>query len=133
MRLALVAGLTAVGISVAAPALAQLSPVYQTIPARTANTFKGPALVDAKGLTLYTYGRDAHNKSYCIDQCAITWPPLLAAPSSRPGAEWTIFNREDGYRQWAYKGKPLYRYNRDKRPGDFFGDGYAGIWRIAKP
>jgi predicted lipoprotein with Yx(FWY)xxD motif len=36
--------------------------------------------------------------------------------------------------QWAYKGKPLYTFAKDTKPGDTTGDGFLnGAWHIAKP
>ncbi|MGB6755199.1 MAG: hypothetical protein WBE71_22250, partial [Xanthobacteraceae bacterium] len=43
----------------AAPAFAQ------TAPAKTADTSKGKALVDAKGMTLYAFDKDVAGKSNC--------------------------------------------------------------------
>jgi predicted lipoprotein with Yx(FWY)xxD motif len=36
-------------------------------PATTAQTAKGPVLADAKGMTLYTFDRDAAGTSNCFD------------------------------------------------------------------
>jgi predicted lipoprotein with Yx(FWY)xxD motif len=33
---------------------------------------------------------------------------------------------------WAYEGKPLYTYSKDKKPGDATGEGVGGVWRAAK-
>lgn len=41
--------------------------------------------------------------------------------------------RDDGAKQWAYKGKPLYLWTKDTKPGDKTGDGVNGVWKIAKP
>ena len=41
--------------------------------------------------------------------------------------------RDDGVRQWAYKGKPLYTWSKDTKPGDASGDGVGGSWHIAAP
>ncbi|MEO8186844.1 MAG: hypothetical protein ABI580_05700, partial [Burkholderiaceae bacterium] len=41
--------------------------------------------------------------------------------------------RDDGAKQWAYKGQPLYQWANDKKPGDKTGDGVGGVWKIAKP
>ena len=49
------------------------------LPAKVANTSKGQALVDAKGMTLYVFDRDTAGKSACNGQCAANWPPLTAA------------------------------------------------------
>jgi predicted lipoprotein with Yx(FWY)xxD motif len=42
--------------------------------------------------------------------------------------------REDGTRQRAYKGKPLYTFNQsDVKPGDIAGTNVGGLWRVAQP
>lgn len=102
-------------------------------PAQTADTSKGKALADAKGMTLYTFDRDTAEKSNCTGQCAQNWPPFVAAADAKPAAGWTVVTREDGSKQWAYKGRPLYTWVKDTKKGDVTGDGVNGIWRIAKP
>jgi predicted lipoprotein with Yx(FWY)xxD motif len=46
--------------------------------------------------------------------------------------EWTIVVRDDGGKQWAYKGKPLYTWSKDAKPGDKTGDGFNSVWHVAK-
>ena len=104
-----------------------------TEPARVADTSKGKALADAKGMTLYTFDRDAAGKSNCTGQCAQNWPPLVAAADAKPSGDWTVVTREDGAKQWAYKGKPLYTWTKDTKAGDVTGDGFNNVWRIAAP
>jgi predicted lipoprotein with Yx(FWY)xxD motif len=105
----------------------------QTAPAKSADTSKGKALVDAKGMTLYTFDRDASGKSNCNGQCAANWPPLLAGADAKASGDWTVVTRDDGGKQWAYKGKPLYDYAKDTKPGDVSGDGVNSVWHIAAP
>lgn len=63
---------------------------------------------------LYTFARDTTpGKSACNDQCATAWPPLAAAADAKDDGDWTVVTRNDGTKQWAYKGKPLYTYVRD--------------------
>ena len=54
-------------------------------------------------------------KSTCNtdDGCAAAWPPLLANDDDKPIGDWTIVEREFGEKQWAYKGKPVYRRYHD--------------------
>ncbi|MGH8849358.1 MAG: COG4315 family predicted lipoprotein, partial [Casimicrobiaceae bacterium] len=40
--------------------------------------------------------------------------------------------RDDGSKQWAYDGKPLYHWSKDKKPGDMTGDGFNGVWHAVK-
>lgn len=121
--LAAVFGLTLAGFALAqAPA-----------PAMTADTTKGKTLVNAKGMTLYTFDKDAGGKSACNGPCATNWPPLSAASGAAMG-DWTMITRDDGTKQWAYKGKPLYIFAKDNKPGDIMGDGFLnGAWHIATP
>ena len=105
----------------------------QTMPAKSGTTDKGPALVDMKGMTLYTFDRDAGEKSACNGQCATNWPPLMAAADAKASGEWTIVTREDGGKQWAYKGKPLYGWSKDTKAGDTTGDNVNNVWHVAKP
>ena len=103
-------------------------------PAKAADTSKGSALVDSKGMTLYTFDRDTTGKSACNGQCASNWPPLIATAGATPQGEWTIVTRDDGTSQWAYKGKALYTWAKDTKAGDATGDGMAsGAWHVAKP
>ena len=44
----------------------------QVAPAKVADTAKGKALVDSKGMTLYTFDKDAGGKSMCNGPCAAT-------------------------------------------------------------
>jgi predicted lipoprotein with Yx(FWY)xxD motif len=102
-------------------------------PTSAANTSKGKALVDPKGMTLYTFDKDADGKSACNGGCATSWPPFTAVASQSASGDWTIVKRDDGTTQWAYKGKPLYAWSKDAKPGDATGDGFKDVWHIAKP
>jgi len=103
-------------------------------PAKVADTSKGKVLVDAKGMTLYTLDRDtAPNKSTCYQQCATNWPPLTISGDAKDTGSWTVVTRDDGGKQWAYKGKPLYFWKDDKKPGDVEGDNRGNVWHVAQP
>jgi predicted lipoprotein with Yx(FWY)xxD motif len=103
-------------------------------PAKIADTSKGKTLVDAKGMTLYTFDKDSGGKSACTGPCATNWPPLTAASGAKASGDWTLVTRDDGSSQWAYKGKPLYAWIKDTKPGDTTGDGLLnGAWHVAVP
>lgn len=89
--------------------------------------------VDSSGAALYTYDKDTGGKSACSDQCAKNWPPALAEGDDVASGDWTFVESHDGKRQWAYKGKPLYLFAKDTKPGDTTGDGVRGVWHLAKP
>jgi len=90
-------------------------------------------LTGPNGMTLYTFLRDGNNESSCVKACAENWPPFKAGAGATAKGDWTLVARDDGSKQWAYKGKPLYFWSRDKKPGDRTGDKVNGTWFIAKP
>ncbi|WP_426026683.1 COG4315 family predicted lipoprotein [Brevundimonas sp. TSRC1-1] len=103
-------------------------------PARTGETAKGPALTNAQGMTLYTFDKDSDGKSVCNGPCAANWPPFAADADAQASGSYTVVIRDDGSRQWAYQGRPLYTWAKDAKPGDITGDGVLnGAWRIAQP
>lgn len=95
----------------------------------------GGVLTDAAGLTLYVFDNDltVPGKSVCINACALSWVHLAAKDTDKPQGDNTIIVRDDGQRQWAYKGRPLYRFVNDKKPGDKMAEGMRGAWHVAKP
>jgi predicted lipoprotein with Yx(FWY)xxD motif len=123
-----IATVLALAVAGATAAIAQAP-----LPAKVADTSKGKALVDAKGMTLYVFDRDTAGKSACNGQCAQNWPPLAAPASAQAPADWTVVTRDDGSKQWAYKGKPLYTWTKDTKAGDVTGDGVNNVWHIAQP
>lgn len=92
----------------------------------------GKVLTDAKGMTLYTFDKDADGKSACYDQCAANWPPLLAEAGATAEDDFDLIERDDGSMQWTYYGKPLYLWVKDTAPGEVTGDGVNGVWHVAK-
>lgn len=93
------------------------------------------ALVGPTGMSLYTFDRDAagSGKSVCYGGCASNWPPLLAAETDQPTGDYTLITRDNGQRQWALRGKPLYYWSRDSKPGEQSGDGFNNVWHLARP
>jgi predicted lipoprotein with Yx(FWY)xxD motif len=93
---------------------------------------RGGMLATDKGLTVYTFDKDVagSGKSVCNDKCAVNWPPVLAGANDRPQGPYTIVVRDDGRRQWAYKGKPVYTWPEDQQPGDKYGDNKLKIWHV---
>jgi predicted lipoprotein with Yx(FWY)xxD motif len=92
-------------------------------------------LTNSAGMTLYTFDKDAagSGKSVCNGQCAANWPPLMAAADAKASGDYTVITRDDGGKQWAYKGKPLYLWVKDSKPGDKTGDGVINAWHVARP
>ncbi|RFC68721.1 MULTISPECIES: COG4315 family predicted lipoprotein [Mesorhizobium] len=117
--------LAALGLSVSASAAAE--------PAKVAEAGGAKIYTDAKGMTLYTFDKDTAGKTNCYDKCAANWPPFAAAADAKSDGEWTVVERKDGSKMWAYNEKPLYTFIGDKKAGDMAGDGKMGVWHIAKP
>ena len=80
-----------------------------------------------------SHDRDGTGKSTCNAQCAVNWPPLIADTDATASGSFSFITRDDGRKQWAYKGKPLYTWAKDKAPGDATGDGINNVWHLAAP
>ena len=104
------------------------------MPGKTPAMLASGALVAPSGMTLYTFDKDAANsgKSTCNGPCAALWPPLMATAADQPAGAYSIVTRDDGARQWAYKGKPVYTYKADQKAGDRSGDNFKDMWHIIK-
>lgn len=92
-------------------------------------------LVGPSGMTLYTFDKDmaGSGKSTCNGPCATNWPPLVVAQGDAASDDFSIITRDDGSKQWAVKGKPVYYWVKDSKPGDKTGDGFNKVWQVAKP
>jgi predicted lipoprotein with Yx(FWY)xxD motif len=92
-------------------------------------------LTGEKGMTLYTFDKDAANsgKSVCNGNCEKNWPPAMAGASDKASGAYSVITRDDGKMQWAYKGKPLYYFMKDEKAGDTKGDGVGSVWHTATP
>ena len=126
------AGATAVTTTTAAP---------KATVATATNATLGTILVDAGGKTLYTFDKDTGTTSGCTGNCAATWPPLvLASGTTAPVAGTGITGLTTAARpddatklQVASNGKLLYTYAADAAAGEVRGDGFGGVWHVAKP
>ena len=93
-------------------------------------------LTTPMGLTLYAFANDVvgSGKSACYAPCSNLHPPYLVEQGANATADFSIIERTDGTKQWAHKGRPLYLWIYDQKPGDAGADGMnRGIWQIAKP
>jgi len=119
---------TLVGASLAAAGCASMG---GDAPAKVADG----VLVGSNGMTLYTFDRDAAGlgKSVCNGPCATNWPPLMVSAGASASGDWSVVTRDDGGKQWAYKGKPVYFWAKDAKAGDRTGDGFNNVWHLARP
>lgn len=87
---------------------------------------------DRSGFSLYTFDVDSVDQSECVsDMCITTWPPLLANDTDTAEAPLSIIEREDGNKQWALRGFPLYFFKNDNAAGDVNGEGVGTVWNTA--
>jgi predicted lipoprotein with Yx(FWY)xxD motif len=88
-------------------------------------------LVNEAGMTLYTFDKDeaGSGKSACTGPCAALWPAVPATASSY-AAPYSVITRDDGTRQLARQGKPLYLFAQDTRPGERKGDNVKNVWHV---
>lgn len=122
--LKLTAAFAAIALLAGSPALAQETVAGVKVTAEGFN--------DAKDMPLYTFAQDTTpGKSACNGGCATAWPPLAATAEDQDTGDWTVITRDDGSKQWAYKGKPLYTFARDTagQPAT----GVSPVWPRAKP
>jgi predicted lipoprotein with Yx(FWY)xxD motif len=123
----LLAGAAALAL-LSAPAFAE---DYAGGAVKTADIGGKEVLTDANGMTLYTFDKDTAGVSNCYDDCAVNWPPAMAAADAAADGEFTLVDRKDGSKMWAHEGKPLYLWKKDTKPGDVTGDGVGGVWHTA--
>lgn len=118
---------------VAAAVLAVSASAAQAGALIAVNSDIGEVIASAdSGLTLYTFRNDSRNSSNCYGDCASAWPPFLASASAQAEGGLKIINRNDGTRQYALNGKPLYFWAGDSRTGDATGDGVGGVWDVVR-
>ena len=114
-------------------ALATLSAVAALAAGAPAAPANG-VLATPAGATVYTFDKDSANsgKSACNGPCAQAWPPLAAQAGDAASGDWSLVTRDDGSKQWAYKGWPLYTFSKDAKPGDTTGDNFKNVWHVVK-
>jgi predicted lipoprotein with Yx(FWY)xxD motif len=100
-------------------------PVPDAVATRELGDAGGVGLTDALGMTLYVFdGTASQRMPDCLGRdCASEWLPLEAAAIAGPGGDFDVLAREDGITQWRYRGKPLYKFSGDGKPGDVTGAG----------
>lgn len=64
----------------------------------------------------------------CVDSCTADFKPYAAPADAQPFGFWNILTRDDGTKQWAYRGYALYTYVGDTKPGDLRG---LNIWTLS--
>ena len=103
------------------------------IEARLVLSAQAIVLTDFGGFTLYAFEGDAaRDGQTCSDRgCEMDWLPVPAPALAFDLGDFSIVSRQDGARQWAYRGRPLYRYRGDLLPGDAHGRAADARWSLA--
>lgn len=95
----------------------------------------GAFLTDNAGKSLYYFTQDTAGKSTCSGTCLANWPAFNAdsvvAPSVLKATDFSVVTRADGVKQTAFRGRPLYYFAADAKPGDIKGDGVNNVWFVA--
>ncbi|HUS76930.1 MAG TPA: hypothetical protein VMY43_13135 [Methanothrix sp.] len=100
------------------------------------NDTLGTYLVNETGFSLYYFANDApgNGSSNCYGKCMVAWPPFYAenitVPESLNASEFTAAIRTDGKEQTAYRGWPLYYYNKDMEARDVLGQNVNNVWFV---
>ncbi len=116
-----------------------------------ANGTAGAYLTNGKGQTLYMFANDADGISSCTGACESLWIPFTVdlttakLDANLQATDFATITRANGNKQVTYKGWPLYSYspstsdsygntsNVAEAAGSTKGDGFSGLWFMAKP
>ena len=108
---------------------AAFKPIFTPPEASIAKSLMGQVLADKRGLTLYVSDAEKDGQPRCDAKCLVDWSPLNAPWAAAAAGDWTTVVRADGVKQWAFRGRPLYRYAGDAQSGQTNGEGQGGQWR----
>ncbi|MBT2593910.1 hypothetical protein [Arthrobacter sp. ISL-72] len=120
------------------------APASSPVPAgtaevKTAESAAGRIVVDAKGMSVYFFTKDAKDSgtSACTGQCIAAWPPVLTESDSPEvdGVTGTVgtIPTPEGKKQVTVNGLPVYYYVKDKAAGDITGQGVNDVWYLVSP
>ena len=100
-------------------------PIPLGISVREVADANGDALTNEKGMPLYAFSGDLKkdSPSCAAEKCLHTWKPFAAPLLAVAIGDFTVINRADGIRQWAFKGEPLFTFSGDVELGDARGRG----------
>lgn len=103
-----------------------------TSPHNAPTRMSNGVMVNSEGMTVYTFDKDTpySGKSACNGPCIALWPAVPV--TGTPQGDYSVVTRDDGTKQLAYKGKPLYLYIKDQKPGDMTGDKVKDVWHVVR-
>ncbi len=92
-------------------------------------------LVTTGGRTLYSLSAETNGKFICTATCLTVWRPLTVTAAVTPlgPVKLGTIERPEGQTQVTFKGKPLYTFSGDTKPGQANGEGIkdVGTWHAA--
>jgi len=116
-------------------ALIDLTPVGDLPPGivvRGSDQAAGQILANDDGMPFYLYsGKHVTGTAPCAPAPCKSWMPLTAPALAHTTGDFTVIEYEPGIRQWAYRGKPIYRYVDDEKIGDVRGRDIDVAMRVA--
>ena len=96
----------------------------------------GTELTDGSGIATlggWTLGPAAGVNTISAASDGLNSVTFMATATDQASGDYTVITRDDGAKQWAVKGKPVYFWAKDAKPGDKTGDGVNKVWQTAKP
>ncbi|HVN55930.1 MAG TPA: hypothetical protein VMT46_16470 [Anaerolineaceae bacterium] len=113
------------------------APVRPAVVAVRETALFGRILMNGSGMTLYVFRKNAPNPGACSGNCQAYWRPLLTSGDPQGNSETAgnlgTITLSDGSLQVTYRGRPLYLYANDARPGDAYGQGIGDAWSVVDP
>ena len=91
------------------------------------------ALTDHRGYSIYSYSNEKEkSEDVCVlKECYEYWVPVAAPALARSVDDFSVVNRVDGTRQWAFRDRPLFKFKGDLLPGDAHGRGEHPYMRLS--
>lgn len=133
--LAMAVALGALAASVVAPGATAKAPATLKVSTAQNAALGKRILVTTSGRTLYALSAETRGRFICTGTCTADWPPLTLGRGVQPSGVSGLgtIRRPDGRRQVTYKGRPLYRFDDDRKQGDVKGEGFmdVGTWHAA--
>lgn len=121
---------------VAATEAAAAQPTKRVVKEAENEALGSTVLTTLKGKTLYSLSAETHGKFICTHSCLADWKPLLIPSGVKPKGPVKLgtVKRPEGRTQVTYKGRPLYTFDEDAKPGETNGEGLkdVGTWHAAK-
>jgi predicted lipoprotein with Yx(FWY)xxD motif len=105
----------------------------------TNNKDLGEYMTNETFFTLYYFINDTPGNgiSNCNGKCAENWPPFyvedLHVNPELESSDFTVITRDDGKKQLAYMGWPLYQFVGDMESYDTSGQGINNVWFVVNP